>query len=144
MSDAHLGHGYAHAEIAHRYTYSSLIWALKASMLLFYKRIVVGNEQLKLLKVIGWFCFVTWIAVMLTISLGCQPYDGNWTVKPFPGENCTLKLQNVWATSILNIVTDLAILAIPLPLLVSLRLPIWKKLGLSLCFVRASLSYRRQ
>lgn len=83
-------------------------------------------------------------------------FSDNWTVRPLPGDHCILRAQNLCKTShrfglsaptrlvylgadyqedaflALNIVTDIAILTVPLPLLWRLRLPIWKRLVLIL------------
>jgi hypothetical protein len=104
---------------------------MKAAMLFFFHRLTVGLWQHKWIKWIGLVCGVTYLAVFLTITLGC-PFQQNWQVEPDPGEKCTLKLQNFLVTVTLNVITDFLILAVPVPLLWTLQVPIRRKIVISL------------
>ncbi|KAL3420370.1 hypothetical protein PVAG01_08869 [Phlyctema vagabunda] len=117
------------------YSYTALIWCMKASMLFFFQRLTVGLWQYRLLKWLGLICGLCYIAVFLTITFGCYPIQRNWQVVPDPGLRCTLKLQNFLTAAILNVLTDALILAIPIPLLWALKVPLQRKIviGLLLC-----------
>lgn len=102
-------------------------------MLFFYKRLTFGLLwQHKALKYLAWFTALSYAAVVLTISLGCHPYEDNWQVRPLPPAACTLKKQNFLVTAVLNVLTDAAILCIPLPMLRHLKVPLLKKLLIAL------------
>lgn len=70
-------------------TYTLLLWLLKASMCTFYLRLTEGlNYQLRIY--IGYGLIVTtWIAVLLSILLGCRPLSKNWQIYPDPGSTCS-------------------------------------------------------
>ncbi|KXS97376.1 hypothetical protein AC578_9605 [Pseudocercospora eumusae] len=114
------------------YTYTALIWLLKSMMLCFFHRLMFGQNQHRLIKVLAVACALSYAAVFVTISCGCHPYSRNWKVRPLPPDKCTRKLQNFYVTTVLNVVTDAAILTIPLPLLWQLKVPLKRKIALTL------------
>jgi hypothetical protein len=59
-------------------------------------------------------------------------FQDNWQVLPPPRWACSFRPQNVYALTALNISTDLAILAIPIPMLWKLKVPVKKKVTISI------------
>ncbi|KXT15431.1 hypothetical protein AC579_10585 [Pseudocercospora musae] len=112
------------------YTYVTLIWSLKACMLFFFNRLTFGLSQQIFVKALGVACAVTYLAVFLTISLSCRPIHLNWQVRPLPPSRCTFRAQNFYVCTILNVLTDAALLCIAVPMLWKLRVPIRKKITL--------------
>lgn len=107
---------------------------LKFSILFFYRRLT-SNGRLTanhMLTILFWFCGLTYATLMVTISSTCRPYSKNWQIRPLPGLECIFRAQNFIALAVLNIVTDMAILAIPVPILWQLRISWWRKLAVSL------------
>jgi hypothetical protein len=92
----------------------------------------IGLWQHRYVKWLGFACALSYVAVFLTITFGCYPTQKNWQVLPDPGQKCTLKLQNFLVTVVLNIVTDAAILVVPVPLLWKLKVPVKRKLIIAL------------
>jgi len=84
------------------------------------------------LKWLAWATGLSYLAVFLTLSCGCFPIQKNWQVIPDPGYQCTFKPQNFYVTSILNVITDAAILCVPVPMIWMLRADWKRKVGLSL------------
>ncbi|PSK40021.1 hypothetical protein B9Z65_7961 [Elsinoe australis] len=120
-------------ELTAWYTYSALIWCMKASMLFFYCRLTFGSLQEKLVRWLAVTLLLTYITVVITISAGCRPYHLNWQVWPQPDTlKCTFRIQNIYVVSIFNIVTDVAILSIPVPLLWRLQVPKKQKIVVAL------------
>ena len=115
-----------------RFTYTALVWGLKAQMLFFYNRLTFGLSQQLFVKIMGVVVAVTYIAVFLTIIFGCYPTQRNWQVVPYPGLKCTFKMQNFYVSTVLNVLTDALVLAIPLPLLWKLQVPKRQKIALVL------------
>ncbi|KAH8198270.1 hypothetical protein TruAng_007568 [Truncatella angustata] len=117
------------------YSYTALLWCLKGTMLCFFDRITTGLWQARLVKWLKYICAVTYVAVFLTVTFGCFPTYKNWQVTPDPGLKCTFRMQNFLVTVVLNVLTDAAILCVPLPLLWQLQVPLKKKLvvGLLIC-----------
>ncbi|EME79312.1 uncharacterized protein MYCFIDRAFT_50841, partial [Pseudocercospora fijiensis CIRAD86] len=110
------------------YTYATLIWSLKACMLFFFNRITFGLSEQIFVKILGVACAVTYIAVFLTITLSCYPIHRNWQVRPLPPSRCMFRAQNFYVCTILNVLTDAALLCIAIPMLCRLRISIRKKL----------------
>ncbi|PWY66715.1 hypothetical protein BO70DRAFT_271787, partial [Aspergillus heteromorphus CBS 117.55] len=115
--------------------YATLIWILKACMLFFYNRLTLGLTEQKLVRITAILCGCTYLAVLLTLLLYCHPLRLHWQVYPDPGPKCTVDYVNYLVVAVLNVITDAIILAIPIPLLVKVRLPLRRKLtiGLLLC-----------
>lgn len=61
-------------------------------MLFFYRRLTFGLKQQSFVKIMGYVVGATYIAVFLTIMLGCYPTHKNWQVVPYPGLKCTFKM----------------------------------------------------
>ncbi|KAF2163906.1 hypothetical protein M409DRAFT_25683 [Zasmidium cellare ATCC 36951] len=119
-------------ELVAWYTYTALIWGLKGCMLFFYNRLTFGLTQQTVVKALAVVSFLTYIAMFLTISLSCSPIRLNWQVQPIPPPKCTLRSQNFIVCTTLNVLTDAALLCVPLPLLWKLRIPIRKRITLSI------------
>ncbi|RDW85846.1 hypothetical protein BP5796_04171 [Coleophoma crateriformis] len=115
-------------QLAAWYSYTALIWCMKGQMLFFFHRLTMGLWQQRIVKWLGLGCGISYLAVVLTITFGCFPTYKNWQVAPDPGLQCTLKLQNFLVTVVLNVLTDAAILAIPVPLLWKLKVDLRRKL----------------
>lgn len=47
---------------------------LKFMVLFFYQRLTLGILRTKTIRFLFWFCGLSWISLVLTISLSCQPY----------------------------------------------------------------------
>ena len=101
-------------------------------MLFFFNRLTFGLRQQQLVKWLAIACGVTYVAVFLTITFACFPTQRNWQVVPDPGLKCTFKPQNFYVSTVLNVITDAAILAIPLPLMWALQVSFKKKVALML------------
>ncbi|OGM43861.1 hypothetical protein ABOM_007615 [Aspergillus bombycis] len=86
------------AELAAWYSYTALIWVMKAKMLFLYKRLTIGLWQSRVIKWLAAFCAIAYVAVFLTVTFGCHPISNNWRVYPPPSMTC-----------ILNVTTDLAL-----------------------------------
>ncbi|CAI4212820.1 unnamed protein product [Parascedosporium putredinis] len=112
--------------------YVSVLWLIKASLCAFYIRLTNGlPEYRNRLRIgIGILIF-TYILLILLISLGCMPVKKNWQIHPDPGTMSHLK---IFITLVLNILTDIYLIMIPIPLLWSARLPTMKKIGLCILF----------
>ncbi|KAM0431018.1 hypothetical protein ACHAPT_005655 [Fusarium lateritium] len=124
-------------QIAGWSTYTFLLWVLKAAMCSFYLRLTEGLDNYRPRIFIGFgLIFVTWVTVLLSILLGCQPFQKNWQIYPDPGNYCQPAISNIdiFVTVVLNATTDLYLLSIPVPMLWSARLPMPKKIGLITLF----------
>ncbi|KAJ1323577.1 hypothetical protein MN608_10821 [Microdochium nivale] len=117
--------------------YAMELWVLKVCIAVFYSRLTsrLSNLHTRVLvayTVIG----VSYIAVGLSIVLGCQPMSRNWQIHPNPGNLCqpTNSKLNVFMVYLPNVITDLYLLSIPLPLLWRVNISLRRKLTLMLLF----------
>ncbi|KAG8624724.1 hypothetical protein KVT40_007791 [Elsinoe batatas] len=109
------------------YTYTSMIWSMKASMLFFYRRLTFNSLQQRLVQWIALSLLVTYLINILTISLACRPFVSNWAAPTTCSPTPTLL-----TISSLNIAMSLAILSIPVPLLWKLQVPRKQKIAIGL------------
>ncbi|KAM3420108.1 hypothetical protein BST61_g3410 [Cercospora zeina] len=107
-------------------------WGLKACMLFFFHRITFGLPQERYVKALGVACATTYVTMFFTITLSCRPFHLNWQVKPKPPEHCEVRIQNFYVCTVLNVLTDAALLAVPIPLLWRLKIPLRKKITIGL------------
>lgn len=56
----------------------------------------------------------------------------NWTIDPLPPLRCTFRPQNFWTLVVLNVLTDVAILCVPVPILWQIRVSRMRRFGVSL------------
>ncbi|KAF4631605.1 hypothetical protein G7Y89_g6523 [Cudoniella acicularis] len=117
-------------QLAAWYSYAALIWAMKGTMLFFFNRLTIGLWQHRYVKWLGIACVLSYIIVLLTVR-NCTIVNNRNIISPDfdrvvpdPGQRCTLKLQNFLVTVVLNVMTDVAILIIPAPLLWRLKIPL--------------------
>lgn len=71
----------------------------------------------------------TYMAVILSIHLGCRPYKKNWQIYPEPENACqpAISMIDCYVTVVLNVITDLYLMSIPLPLLWRAQIPTKRK-----------------
>ncbi|KAF2174103.1 hypothetical protein M409DRAFT_16376 [Zasmidium cellare ATCC 36951] len=114
------------------YTYCSIIWGLKGIVLFMFRRLTFTLDRPRYFTFVWVVTAATYIAMILTLTLGCLPFQLNWQVKPPPPAKCSLRMHDVYVSTILNVLTDILILAIPLPALWKMSIDFWKKVGLVL------------
>jgi len=86
--------------------------------------------------------FVTWtargaigfiaawsIATILTGCFICRPFAMNWD-PTIPGGKCGNQVLSFTVTGVLNLITDVMVLVLPLPYLARLQMELYKKLVL--------------
>ncbi|KAL2015762.1 hypothetical protein VTK56DRAFT_4853 [Thermocarpiscus australiensis] len=116
--------------------YTLLLWTIKAAMCTFYLRLTSGLGFTK--RIYAGFALIvaTWIAVLLSILLGCLPLHKNWQIYPDPGNFCQPAISkiDIVVTVVLNVLTDVYLMSIPIPMLWRSSLRPLKKAGLILLF----------
>ncbi|KAI5808256.1 hypothetical protein DFH27DRAFT_303159 [Peziza echinospora] len=122
------------ALVAAWFCYITFIWGAKTCLLLFYRRLMSGILQIRAVKLAAVLLVATYISTLLSMFLICRPFRMNWQVVPDPGPQCTDGYEYVWIIGICNIITDAVLLAIPLPVVVKLRVSTPKKGLLVLLF----------
>ena len=109
----------------------------KISLLMLFHRIFITPAFRMATKVIGTIVILWWIGTLLADTLICLPIEHNWNPK-IPAR-CGNKLLLDILPPIPWIVTDLAILLMPLPMVYKLHLPGIQRVGLAGLFLLGSL-----
>ncbi|KAK0666826.1 hypothetical protein QBC41DRAFT_280275 [Cercophora samala] len=117
-------------------TYTFLLWTIKAAICTFYLRLTEGLEYRKRIFTGFVMIFTTWVAVLLSILLGCRPLERNWQIYPDPGNHCQPAISNIdiFVTLALNVITDIYLMSIPIPMLWRASMRPIKKIGLIVLF----------
>lgn len=133
-------------------TYITFIWLLKLNMLFLYQRIVNGLWVEKFIVPTMGLVVVTYISIMMLLFLPCRPYYRMWIIFPdqggtFPPSPSGLldantptdfckpqSFLNMVPPLVMNLVTDLCIMAIPAPVILPVRTTILRKIGLIVLF----------
>ncbi|KAL8895330.1 MAG: hypothetical protein Q9192_003707 [Flavoplaca navasiana] len=116
--------------------YTSLLWTLKTCMLIFFSRLTIGVNNMKIRIRIGAVLLaVTYVATILAILLGCRPFHRQWQIYPDPGNLCypAISVLNVGIVIALNATTDFYLMSVPLPASALLQI-LTKKWVLSIMF----------
>ncbi|KAM7195747.1 hypothetical protein V8F20_007317 [Naviculisporaceae sp. PSN 640] len=123
-------------QIAGWSTYTTLLWLIKAAMCTFYLRLTEGLEFRNRIYIGFGLLGTTYLAVILTILLSCYPLSRNWQIYPDPGKFCQPAVSqiDIFVTLVLNVLTDLYLWTIPIPMLLQVNLRPAKKAGLIVLF----------
>nr|XP_036578882.1 uncharacterized protein CTRU02_11136 [Colletotrichum truncatum]KAF6786265.1 hypothetical protein CTRU02_11136 [Colletotrichum truncatum] len=89
-------------------------------------------QHARILTYLTWLTTLSYLAVVGTITFSCLPFHDNWGVRPLPSEKCVFKPQNLLVTTFFSVVTDAAILCLPLPVLKEIRVPLYKKIFIAI------------
>ncbi|OCK83826.1 hypothetical protein K432DRAFT_290209 [Lepidopterella palustris CBS 459.81] len=112
----------------------NVIWTLKGCMLFFYYRLT-GRQlsRQRAVKALAVYVALGWIAVEITFFTACRPFRGYWGMPP-PDPQCTTLQHYAMVQACFNISSDLLMLLVPLPIVISTSLPTKQKIALSIVF----------
>ncbi|KAF2448236.1 hypothetical protein P171DRAFT_517818 [Karstenula rhodostoma CBS 690.94] len=110
------------------YAYMVMVFSLKAMVIILYQRLAFGSWQEKLLKFTSILCICGFVATTLMLSLMCLPYSRRFRIQPLPGNECTTSSSFFVVLSCFDATTDALLLAIPVPLLWTLRIPLHRRI----------------
>ncbi|KAK4151639.1 hypothetical protein C8A00DRAFT_45212 [Chaetomidium leptoderma] len=116
--------------------YAASLWCLKACVAIFYSRLTANLAHLRIRVYIAYaFIGVTWVVTTVLLLFGCQPMSKYWQISPDPGI-CQPTNSKLYVLSVLvpDVLTDLYLLSIPLPLLWAVNIGLKKKISLTLLF----------
>ena len=110
----------------------------KITLLLIFRRISKAKAHRLAIYVVMAVVIGYSIALMLVLIFQCNPIARAWDVSIVTG-SCVNRPAVYVATASVNIGTDLAILLMPVPIVLGLKLPWLQKIGLALMFAVGSL-----
>ncbi|ERF76976.1 hypothetical protein EPUS_02689 [Endocarpon pusillum Z07020] len=117
--------------------YVSTLWCLKLCFAVFYTRLTAGLTHMRIRVYIAYAAIsVTYVAVMATLLGSCQPFNHYWQIHPNPGNQCTpaISTVNCLVVVVLDVLTDIYLLHIPLLMLWDAKLSRLKKFFLIVLF----------
>jgi len=94
---------------------------------------LTGTTIMKWIKAVAIWVALGWIAVEIAFFTACRPFVGYWAVPP-PNPQCTTLEHFAIVQATFNISSDLLIIAVPIPMIMSLSLPPKQKIGLGMLF----------
>lgn len=112
--------------------YDIALTTVKLGILAFYYRIFVHPVFRKVVWATAAFVLAWGIGITVTLFLACRPMAAYWDVT-VPGK-CLVMVNFVYFTNISNLVTDIWIFLMPVPMIWHLQLQTKKKMLLSLIF----------
>jgi hypothetical protein len=105
------------------------IYSLKACLLIMYGRLTNGSTFKKWVKYLSVYVVIGWVSTEIAFFTACTPFVGYWAVPP-PNPQCTTLQHYAIVQATFNISSDLAMLFVPIPMFLSLRLPLKQKVVL--------------
>ncbi|CAG7924407.1 unnamed protein product [Penicillium olsonii] len=123
--------------LAARIFYAIFIWTAKVAVCLFLKRVtgVTWRRSTTLfLRFIGVFLISTLVAVVIATLAECQPFQQTWQVIPDPGPTCRTGYVNLITMGTCDVITDLLLIAYPVPIILLASMPLKRKLAIVVPF----------
>ncbi|OJD31784.1 family decarboxylase [Diplodia corticola] len=110
------------------------IWAVKACLLIMYYRLTIAlkeNIAVKILSIYVAFGFI--FMEIFYFGVWCRPFPNYWAV-PTPNTQCNAATNHLITNAVFNISSDLFLLVLALQMIIRSRLPMHRKLVVSLIF----------
>ncbi|KAG9660042.1 hypothetical protein KCU64_g3463, partial [Aureobasidium melanogenum] len=123
--------------LASRITYALFIWISKFTVSEFLKRITsaIWRRSYEVgLQCIRIFLVATFIAVVIATLSECQPFDHYWQVVPDPGPSCRQGYAQLITMGTADIITDILLVAFPIPIVLRSQIRLKRKLSLVCLF----------
>ncbi|KAF2467583.1 uncharacterized protein BDR25DRAFT_205502, partial [Lindgomyces ingoldianus] len=111
----------------------NVIWALKCCMLFMFARMTVGTKYRPWVTYLAIYVGIGWVAIEAAFFTSCRPFRGYWGMPP-PDPQCTTLQHYAIVQAVFNLSSDVGMLLIPLPIVVSLSLPLKQKIVLGIVF----------
>ncbi|KAL2855941.1 hypothetical protein BJY01DRAFT_243121 [Aspergillus pseudoustus] len=120
-----------------RICYAMFIWAAKLTVCEFLNRIsgMTWRRSVRIFLIfIYYFLASTFIAVVIATLAECQPFTHHWQVRPDPGPKCRSGFANLITMGACDIITDLLLVAFPIPLVLKSNMSTKRKFALVTLF----------
>ncbi|KHN94894.1 uncharacterized protein MAM_07313 [Metarhizium album ARSEF 1941] len=115
--------------------YVTSLWAVKIAMVLFYKKLAAPGTRLQTIYNVVLVALVAfWGAIFFNIIFQCYPHDRRWSKDPNYKCDPRQGSINYWLTVLLNIMTDVIIISLPISMVLTLQMKLKLKLGVIAIF----------
>ncbi|CAI7616250.1 unnamed protein product [Penicillium glandicola] len=120
--------------LANRVFYNSYLWLQKSVLLDTYRRLLtmLRWEKVTMISYIGIFA-ATYVTVQTVTFTECDPFNHYWVVLPDPGVCSQAQLQLI-VLGVLNVITDIMLIALPIPVLILVKRSVVEKIQLASLF----------
>lgn len=99
------------------------IWTTKSCLLLMYNRLTMSLKQNLAVKIVaGYAAFGLVLMEILYLGVWCRPFTEYWAVPP-DSVQCSAATNHLITNAVLNISSDIMIIAIPMPIFLKSQLP---------------------
>jgi hypothetical protein len=113
------------------------LWILKLTTLEFFERLAGATRRRShriMIHVIRGTLAATFLAVLVSDLAECQPFPHYWQVTPDPGPQCRQAFVQMLTMGSCNALTDLLLIAFPIPIILSTQIPTKRKVLLIMLF----------
>ncbi|KAI0422289.1 hypothetical protein F5X98DRAFT_387178 [Xylaria grammica] len=114
--------------------YDFAIASTKLSILALYHRIFVTTKMRVMVRITASLVLVWLIEMEIILGLGCQPIQGWWDPAISATAKCVDKVAFTYSTNILNLIFDLWIFSMPIPIILKLQVNREKRIALCCLF----------
>ncbi|KAL9109785.1 MAG: hypothetical protein Q9227_005654 [Pyrenula ochraceoflavens] len=128
--------------LASRIFYAGFIWTAKFTVSEFLKRLVGAYWRKSFeigLQIIRYFLLITFITVIIATLAECQPFNHYWQVAPDPGPKCRQGYAQLITMGVCDVITDILLVAYPIPIVWMSAMTLKRKFQLSLLFMMSLL-----
>ncbi|KAL3478329.1 hypothetical protein BJX99DRAFT_107875 [Aspergillus californicus] len=117
--------------------YVTSLWLIKASLVIFYKRLADRTRYQMVYNITLGLLAATWLALFFDIVFQCYPPDRQWKSIGDPSLACstTQSTINYWITILFNIFSDVLIICLPISQIARLKMPKKQKWGVMSVFL---------
>ncbi|OJD18946.1 hypothetical protein AJ78_01058 [Emergomyces pasteurianus Ep9510] len=123
--------------LAARIFYTLFIWNAKFTITEFLARLTTPTWRRSfqlMLNFIRLFLAVTFFAVVMSTLLECQPFHHFWKVNPAPAPKCRQGYAHLVAMGACDAITDIMLVAFPIPIITVSKMPTRRKFSLTVLF----------
>ena len=124
--------------LAIEYVYLIGVNVPKLAILALYRRLFPNKRLRIIVYILAVILIGLIISTVIVASVACRPYAANWDHK-LPGAVCIDKEAFFIYSSLPNIITDVVMLALPMPVVWKLHTSARMKVGLTATFIVGSL-----
>jgi len=124
---------FAKAVLITEVLYTPATTAIKFSILLMYRRLFPIRKVRISTTTIACFLVVFALVLMLSVIIQCTPVAALWDPANHPGAHCDDYAPALLVFAIVNAITDVVVLCLPMPILWNLHVPKerrWQLIGL--------------
>ncbi|KAL9619099.1 MAG: hypothetical protein Q9160_006276 [Pyrenula sp. 1 TL-2023] len=124
--------------LASRILYAAFIWTAKFTVSEFLKRLIGAYWRKSYeigLQIIRYFLLATFLAVIIATLGECHPVQHYWQVIPDPGPKCRQGFAQLLTMGVCDVITDILLVAYPIPIVWMSAMTLKRKIQLSLLFM---------